>query len=279
MNTSGVYGMGVNPYAYTNNSKKKTEAGNFTDEVQKAEESRSTQTKSNSSTWAGDMVVPHPPTYSGFTYDSSISNKSKEEMTTDEYKQWFMNEMSKIPVSSWFNSSFSSGSLVIKEEAFERMKNDPEYEKYVLNRIRSMYSVSSLPVGSNNVCYEVIGASPEECYGYAGPVGGSGSNISGNEKSWWEKRHEKMEELLEEQEKAALKKAQARKALAQENYLKSQLESQQRLHSFLMESAKNGQNTLDMSAFQSVGAGALAATAYEDTISTFSKSVMGSQKI
>ena len=66
---------------------------------------------------------------------------------------------------------------MIKEEAFERMKNDPEYEKYVLNRIRSMYSVSSLPVGANNVCYEVIGASPEECYGYAGPVGGSGSNL------------------------------------------------------------------------------------------------------
>lgn len=279
MSVSGVYGMGVNTYAYTNNSKKTTETGNFADEVQKAEESRSTQTKSNSSAWAGDMVVSHPPTYSGFTYDSSISNKSKEEMTTDEYKQWFMNEMSKMPVSAWFNSSFSSGSLVIKEEAFERMKNDPEYEKYVLNRIRSMYSVSSLPIGSNNVCYEVIGASPEECYGYAGPVGGSGSNIGGNEKSWWEKRHEKMEELLEEQEKEALKKAQARKALAQENYLKSQFESQQKLHSFLMESAQIGQHTLDMSAFQSVSAGALAATAYEDTISTFSKSVIGSQKI
>ena len=98
------------------------------------------------------MVVPNPPSYFGFTYDSSISNKPKEEMTTDEYKQWFMNEMSKMPVSSWFRSSFSSGSLVIKEEAFERMKNDPEYEKYVMNRIRSMYSVSSLPVGPNNVC-------------------------------------------------------------------------------------------------------------------------------
>lgn len=88
-----------------------------------------------------------------------------------------------------------------------------------------------------------------------------------------------MEELLEEQEKAALKKAQARKALAQENFLKNQLESQQRLHSFLMDSAKNGQNTSDMSVFQSVSAGALAATAYEDTISTFSKSVVESQKI
>jgi len=66
MGVSGVCGMGVNPYAYANNSRKKTEAGNFTDEVQKAEESRSTQTKPNSSVWAGDMVVPQPPTYSDF---------------------------------------------------------------------------------------------------------------------------------------------------------------------------------------------------------------------
>ena len=280
MNTSGVYGMGVNTYAYTNNSKKTTETGNFADEVQKAEESRSTQTKSNSSAWAGDMVIPQPPNYSGFTYDSSISNKPKEEMTMDEYKQWFMNQMSGMPVSSWVRSSFSSGALVIKEEAFERMKSDPEYEEYVLNRVRSYYSASSgWSIGSNNVSYEVIGASPEECYGYAGPAGGSSSNIAGNEKSWWEKRHERMEELLEEQEKEALKKAQVRKALAQENYLKSQFESQQRLHSFLMESAKNEQETSDMSVFQSVSAGVLAATAYEDTISTFSKSVIESQKI
>ena len=39
----------------------------------------------------------------------------------------------------------------------------------------SIYSVQGLPVGSNNVGFDVIGASPEECYGYAGPVGKSGS--------------------------------------------------------------------------------------------------------
>ena len=38
----------------------------------------------------------------------------------------------------------------------------------------SIYSVQGLPVGSNNVGFDVIGASPEECYGYAGPVGKSG---------------------------------------------------------------------------------------------------------
>ena len=279
MSVSGVYGMGVNTYAYTNNSKKTTETGNFADEVQKAEESRSTQSKSNSSAWAGDMVVPQPPTYRGFTYDSSISNKSKEEMTMDEYKQWFMNEMSKMPVSAWYSSTCVGGALTITEECFERMKNDPEWENTVLGMVRNMYSSSGL-MGSKMIGYQVIGASPEQCYGEGIPVKNSNSSLSASdEKSWWEKRHERMEELLEEQEKEALKKAQARKALAQENYLKSQFESQQRLHSFLMESAKNGQDTSDMSAFQSVSAGALAATAYEDTISTFSKSVMESQKI
>lgn len=275
MSISNVSGVGVNPYACTNNSKKTAGAGNFAEEVQKAEEKNAAE-KSGSSAWAGDMVVPNPPSYFGFTYDSSISNKSKEEMTTDEYKQWFINEMSKMPVSSWFSSSFSSGSLVIKEEAFERMKNDPEYEKYVLNRIRSMYSVSSLPVGPNNVCYEVIGASPEECYGYAGPVGGSSSDFTGDEKSWWEKRHERMEELMEEQEKEAVKKAQARRAAAQENYLKSQMASRQRLQAFLAEGV---QNSDDAAAFQTAGVSALAATAYEENISIFSKSVVGNQKI
>lgn len=277
MSVSGIgnSGMGVNPYAYTNSNRKATQSGSFADEVQRAEESHSTQAKSNSSAWEGDMVVPQPPNYSGFTYDNNISGKSKDEMTMDEYKQWFMNEMSGMPVSSWVRSSFSSGALVIKEEAFERMKNDPEYEKYVLNRVRSYYSASSgWSIGSNNVSYEVIGASPEECYGYAGPAGGSGSNITGNEKSWWEKRHERMEELTEEQEKEAVKKAQARKAQAQAEYLKSQMASRQRLQSFLADSVQTGQDGADMTAFRSA-----AATAYEANISTFSKSVVENQKI
>ena len=282
MNTSGVYGMGVNTYAYTNNSSKTTSTGNFAQEVQKAEENQNVQTGSTDSStikYPGDVTISYPPNLSNISYDSSISIKSKDEMTLDEYKQWAMNEILKMPVSRWVRSTFSSGAIVIKEEAFEAMKNDPEYENYVLNRVRSGFSVQGLPVGSGHVGYDVIGASPEECYGYAGPAGGSGSNIAGNEKSWWEKRHERMEELLEEQEKEALKKAQARKSLAQENYLKSQFESQQRLHSFLMDNANNGQDISDMSVFQSVSAGALAAAAYEDTISIFSKSVIGSQKI
>lgn len=277
MAISGVNGIGATAYAYMNSSKKTAEESNFASEVQKAEESQNTT--STTSVWAGDMVIQYPPNYSGFTYDSSISNKSKEEMTMDEYKQWVMNEMSQMPVSSWVRSTYSSGATVIKEEAFERMKSDPEYEEYVLNRVRSAYSVSSLPVGSNNVSYDVIGASPEECYGYAGPVGNSSANKLKDEESWWEKRHEKFEEMIEEQEKEALKRTQTHRAQAQEIFLQSQLESQQRLQSFFMEKMQSEQGAVNMSAFQSASVSASAVSAYEDTISTFSKSVIESQKL
>ena len=161
-----------------------------------------------------------------FTYDSSISNKSKEEMTMDEYKQWFMNEMSGMPVSAWYSSTCVGGALTITEECFERMKSDPEWENTVLGMVRNMYSSSGL-MGSKMIGYQVIGASPEQCYGEGIPVGNSNSSLSAsNVKSWWEKRHERMEELLEEHEKAVLKKAQSRKALAHEYCLKSQFESQ-----------------------------------------------------
>ena len=88
-----------------------------------------------------------------------------------------------------------------------------------------------------------------------------------------------MEELLAEQEKEALKRAQARRAQAQENFLQSQLESRQRLQSFFMEKMQNEQGTVNMSAFQSASVSASAVSAYEDTISTFSKNVIESQKL
>ena len=127
MSISGVNGIGATAYAYMNSSMKTTGEGNFASEVQKAEERQSTT--STTSAWAGDMVIPYPPNYSGFTYDSSISNKSKEEMTMDEYKQWVMNEMSQMPVSAWVRSTYSSGATVIKEEG--RHDDDRPYEQAV----------------------------------------------------------------------------------------------------------------------------------------------------
>ena len=278
MSISGVNGIGATSYTYMNNSRKTTEESNFASEVQKAGESQNTT--ATASAWAGDMVIPYPPNYSGFTYDSSISNKTKEEMTMDEYKQWVMNEMPQMPVSGWYRSTCVGGSLIITDEAFEKMKSDPEWENTVMNMVRKMYSTNGI-MGSKMIGFQVIGASPEECYGEGIPVksDSNSDDLSDDEESWWEKRHEKMEELLEEQEKEALKRAQAHRAQAQEIFLQSQLESQQRLQSFFMEKMQSEQGAVNMSAFQSASVSASAVSAYEDTISTFSKSVIESQKL
>jgi hypothetical protein len=273
MSISGVNGIGATAYAYMNSSMKTTGEGNFASEVQKAEERQSTT--STTSAWAGDMVISQPPNYSGFTYDSSISNKTKEEMTMDEYKQWVMNEMSQMPVSGWYRSTCVGGSLIITDEAFEKMKSDPEWENTVMNMVRKMYSTNGI-MGSKMIGFQVIGASPEECYGEGIPVKSDSNldDLSDDEESWWEKRHEEFEEIIAEQIKEAQEKARAQKELAWANYLNSQLVSQQRLQGFLIESVQSGQDRTNISAFQPMGV-----SAYEDTISTFSKSVIESQKL
>lgn len=222
MSVNGISnsGMGVNPYACTNSSRKTAQTGKFAGAVQKAEEDKRTAGKTGSSAWKGDMVVPQPPNYSGFTYDSSISNKPKEEITMDEYKQWFMNEMSGMPVSGWYRSTCVGGTLTITEECFERMKNDPEWEKTVLGMVRNMYSSTGL-MGSKMIGNQVIGATPEQCYGEGIPVKDASPLSESNEESWWEKRHERMEKLMEEWEKEALKRVRSQKAAVKGNYLTS----------------------------------------------------------
>ena len=281
MGISGISSAGMLSYVNhvasqkTNNIRKADYANNFQDVMKTAREEQQ-NTHINDTVWEGDMVVSQPPDYSSFSFDSSVLSKSKEDMTLSEYKQWVMNELSQLPVSGWVQSSFSSGALIIKEEAFENMKNDPEFEEYVFNRVRSLYSANGLPVGSNNISYEVIGGSPEECYGYAGPVGGGNAKVFDKDESWWQERHEEFEELLESQEKAAYKKAQLNRALAQEEYLNSQFENSQRLRAFLESRMMKGIEMSD--ALENVGVSAMATTAYEKTI-RLTSSMAGADKL
>ena len=100
--------------------------------MKKVEESKNSA-DSSYVMYPGDVTIEYQPRINNAVNNSVVSEKSKDEMSLDEYKQWVMNQISQFPVSGWVRSTFSSGSIVIKEEAFERMKNDPEYENYVLN--------------------------------------------------------------------------------------------------------------------------------------------------
>lgn len=133
---------------------------------------------------------------------------SREDMTMEEYKKFFTELMNGIS----FDSSRRKDAEVwsVSEEGWEQMKNDPEYEAWVLGYTAENRSVrnpfASMPGYSPDFYTERFGASIEEHIGQSVPMNrsdGKSSRTSEDEKSWWQKRHERMEEILEEQIEAA----------------------------------------------------------------------------
>lgn len=264
---TNVGNIGVNPYSnsYINSIQNKNyekTSESFADKVVGTVEN-SGITDSSNLKFPGDVTINYPPSLHNVS-NGLISGKSKDEMTLDEYKQWVMNEISQMPVSGWARSTYSAGAIIIKEEAFERMKIDPEYEEYVLNRVRSACSVQGFPGCSNYVGYDVIGASPEECYGYAGPVGGSNLENTDDGESWWEKRHKKIKELLEEQIEKSQKEQLARHKQIEADYISQVYASQQRM-SNLLDKINTGSDNVTIPSLREA-----ATSAYEKNVEVLS---------
>ena len=210
---------------------------------------------------------------------NGVDNVSREDMTMEEYKDFINGLMNSIPFDA--TRIYDREIVSISDAGWEQMKNDPDYEAWVLGYTVENRSVRNPFFGwsgaSGSVYVEKFGASIEEHLGQDIGKSGPGSSFDNvkNEKSWWEKRHEEVEELMEEQAKKAMKKAQAQRAFEQGRFLNSRLVGQQRLQIFLSDDT---QVSMDMMHFQSAGMSALAAMAYENNISTFSKGVMESRK-
>lgn len=150
-----------------------------------------------------------------FLQKSGADNISREDMTMEEYKQFFTNLMNSIP----FDSSQRNDVEIwnISEKGWEQMKSDPEYEAWVLGYTVQDRSVhipfASMPGYSPNWHTEQFGASIEEHLGQSVPMNSSGKSTaasSDDEESWWEKRHRTLEGFLADQ----AKKAQQRQALS-----------------------------------------------------------------
>lgn len=140
-----------------------------------------------------DVVMGFPPVLS--THYEVDAGKPAGDMTLEEYKRYICNKISDLPVSASARMN-CHGTLILKEEAFVSMQKDPAYEKQVLQMLSEGFQVQ-YPFYAPNIGYQVIGGSAEECYGEALPMGSSSSGRSGQEKSWWERRHEKAEAYLD----------------------------------------------------------------------------------
>ena len=199
---------------------------------------------------------------------NGVENVSTQDMTMEEYKRFINDLLDSIPFDS--TRRYDKEVITITEKGWEQMKNDADYEAWVLGYTVENRSVRNpffgWPGATGTFYVEKFGASIEEHHGQS--VGSTEPTKSTkrlrNEKSWWDKRHERMEELLKEEVQRKLKKARAKKKLEQQKYLHDRMESQERLHNFLVE-GERGKTT--MPSFRATGA---AAAAYEDCISVFS---------
>ena len=123
------------------------------------------------------------------------------------------------------------------------MKTDPEWENTVLGMVREMYSVNGI-MGSKMIGFQVIGASPEECYGEGIPVdSNSGLGSTDNKKSWWQKRHEETEEILKEQSAKALQKRKTQHQEMIQQMYEASLQKREQYSDFLSSGETNAQNT------------------------------------
>ncbi len=89
---------------------------------------------------------------------------SVSEMTMLEYKQYISKQIRQMPIHP--SRRQENISVIISEEGYAAMKNDPEYEAWVLNNLRSFYSQPGCCFGSADKVYTniYIGADKEESY-------------------------------------------------------------------------------------------------------------------
>ena len=117
--------------------------------------------------------------------NSKIGSVSAKDMTMVEYKQYIYNKISQIPMHP--TRAGESISVTISEAGFEAMKNDPEYEAWVLNDLQVGWSQPDKWSGICGGAFSTIyyGASKEECHAEmwsAGYNNGNGGKIFNDSK-------------------------------------------------------------------------------------------------
>ena len=112
--------------------------------------------------------------------NSKTGSVSAKDMTMEEYKQYIYNKISQIPMHP--TRAGESISVTISEAGFEAMKNDPEYEAWVLNDLQVGWSQPDKWSGICGGAFSTIyyGASKEECHAemWSAPLNTRQSNIA-----------------------------------------------------------------------------------------------------
>lgn len=187
-----------------------------------------TKSESKSATTFGDKVTEKRGEAATVSETQSAGTITTRDMTMEEYKQYIYDKISQLPMHpTRMNETIS---ITISDAGFEAMKNDPEYEAWVLNDLQVGWAQPDNWSGICGGAFSTIyyGATKEECHAEmwcAGYQNGNGKRLyeDKSENSFWERRVERKRRLEEQYEELQEKKILA-KRMAQEQYYEELLE-------------------------------------------------------
>ena len=180
---------------------------------------------------------------------AAVKTISREDMTMEEYKQYISDKISSFPLHP--TQAGESYAVRISDAGFEAMKNDPEYEKWILDDLKTCFAT---PVpswyqamgGPSRYTVFSYGATKEEFHGQSFPKGVQGSRerfASASDDSFWSRRAESKKQIEAQAQKKAMKKKQMEKELA-EMAAKKRYNHQQMMEKYYNEwLANNNMNT------------------------------------
>ncbi len=133
------------------------------------------------------------------------------DMDLETYKQTVWNKISQLPMSSSSQMQFIS--VQITDEGFKAMKNDPEYEAWVLDTLEKNFIFENpwTPICGGGYAVHHFGATKEEYHGeswYPGYMGDQGASMFAEKSkgSFWEQRMERHKKYMELQQEAAIRR-------------------------------------------------------------------------
>lgn len=173
--------------------------------------------------------------------------------------------MSDSSVQSRLNSTLGKKSIVVPPALEEKMKNDPELAKKVMNNVENF--IATHPTRPGRILSYLISLDENGDIAHFSVTGGGGNisqSTSRADDDYFE-RKDKEAECRRLQVKEQEKKAIVRRKLAQEEYLNQQMESQQRLQSLLMDSTQNGSLLAENAYVQATNVSTIAAASYEQS--------------
>lgn len=191
------------------------------------------------------------------------------DMTPEEYKQYFQKQADALYTHP--SQAKTIWMIDITDAAYGRMRQDAAYERRMLDWI-AKEKAADYGNDAPGMAYMHIDDAPEKCRCYIQRADGRRRNerrAQPKEKSWWEKRTERMKEHLEAQIERAQENAKVQSALLQRSSLEQHYMSCQKQQTYFKERDKK-RGGMETEGLTLIDAKALAAAAYEDTIRRFS---------